>query len=159
MVKGLKRLIVATLVASMALSPISTAGAGANVRAEGVEESKYEKNGTLVDTEDIQWGTSGLSASYHGSTWTYTIPASDEGHGYKYVITYETEVDSDTFLTTTVVSNTVENEYDSDVCFQTLCETLIIFNGSDDRIVFDLFDKFFSLHFSSMGHARIDFFA
>ena len=52
MVKGLKRLIVATLVASMALSPISTAGAGANVRAEGVEESKYEKNGDYVFTFD-----------------------------------------------------------------------------------------------------------
>ena len=44
MVKGLKRLIVATLVASMALSPISIPGA--NVRAEGAEESKYEENGT-----------------------------------------------------------------------------------------------------------------
>ena len=41
------------------------------------------------------------------------VPASDTA-AYRYVITYETEVDSDTLLIDTVVSNTVSNEYDSD---------------------------------------------
>ena len=79
----------------------------------GLHIEKYEKDGTPAGSGDIAWGTGGLTASNGGSTWTYTIPASDAGHNYKYVITYETEVDSDMFLTTTTVNNSVRDEYDT----------------------------------------------
>ena len=79
----------------------------------GIHIEKRTKDGTLVGTDDIGWGTNGLSGGLGGSSWTYTIPASDTA-AYRYVITYETEVDSDTLLIDTVVSNTVSNEYDSD---------------------------------------------
>ena len=79
----------------------------------GLHIEKYEKNGTSAGPSDVEWGTDGLTASNGGSTWTYTIPASDEGHNYKYVITYETEVDSDLFLTTTTVNNSAHDEYDT----------------------------------------------
>ena len=81
---------------------------------DGIHIEKFEKNGSPAGTSDIAWGTNGLSASYGGSTWTYTIPDTDAGQNYRYVITYETEVDSDTLLTETAVGNTVGNEYDSD---------------------------------------------
>ncbi len=80
----------------------------------GIHIEKFEKDGTPAGTSDVRWGTNGLSASSGGSTWTYTIPSSDEGEKYKYVITYETEVDSDAFLTPTTVSNTVHDDYDTD---------------------------------------------
>lgn len=79
----------------------------------GLHIEKYEKNGTSAGSSDVEWGTGGLTASNGGSTWTYTIPASDEGHNYKYVITYETKVDSDLFLTTTTVNNSAHDEYDT----------------------------------------------
>lgn len=80
----------------------------------GIHVEKYEKDGTRAGSSDIRWGTSGLSDGSGGSTWTYTIPQSDENHNYRYVITYETEVDSNAFLTQTTVRNTVENKYDKD---------------------------------------------
>ena len=80
----------------------------------GIHIERFWKDGTLAGTSDIPWGTNGLIASGDGSSWTYTIPAADAEPAYKYVITYETEVDSDTFLKTTTVSNTLENEYDRD---------------------------------------------
>lgn len=80
----------------------------------GIHIERYEKDGTPAGSDDIRWGTNGLSAGYGGSTWSYTIPESDAGKNYRYVITYETEVDSDTFLKPTTVSNTVGNEYDTD---------------------------------------------
>ena len=50
MVKKFKRFLVAALVASMALSPVSTAGF--SVHAEGAEESNYEENGEYTFTFD-----------------------------------------------------------------------------------------------------------
>ena len=79
----------------------------------GLHVEKYRKDGTPAGTSDIRWGTNGLTASGGGSTWTYTIPEADT-ESYKYVITYETEVDSDTLLKTTVVSNKVHNDFDAD---------------------------------------------
>ena len=79
----------------------------------GLHVEKYRKDGTPAGTSDIRWGTNGLTASGGGSTWTYTIPEADT-ESYKYVITYETEVDSDTLLKTTVVSNKVHNDFDTD---------------------------------------------
>ena len=78
----------------------------------GIHIEKYLKDGTLAGTSDVRWGTNGLILNE--SSWTYTIPEADAEQNYRYVITYETEVDSDTFLKTTDVSNTVENEYDTD---------------------------------------------
>ena len=80
----------------------------------GLHIEKYQKDGTLAGTGDVAWGTGGLTDSNGGSTWTYIIPTSDAGGKYRYVITYETEVDSDVFLKTTDVYNDVHNEYDSD---------------------------------------------
>lgn len=80
----------------------------------GIHIERYQKDGTSAGSSDVAWGTNGLSASQGGSTWTYTIPEADEGHSYKYVITYETEVDSNSLLQTTAVSNHVHNEYDND---------------------------------------------
>ena len=80
----------------------------------GIHIERYLKDGTPAGTSDVHWGTDGLSASKGGSAWTYTIPETDAGSNYKYVITYETEVDSETFLIPTSVSNTVEDEYGSD---------------------------------------------
>ncbi len=81
----------------------------------GIHIEKYLKGSdTPSATSDVSWGTNGLSASHGGSTWSYTIPQSDADHAYRYVITYETEVDSEDLLQTTAISNTVENEYDTD---------------------------------------------
>lgn len=80
----------------------------------GIHIERYQKDGTPAGSGDIDWGTNGLSASQGGSSWTYTIPEEDAGHSYRYVITYETEVDSESFLQTTTVSNHVHNEYDND---------------------------------------------
>lgn len=80
----------------------------------GIHIVKYRKDGSEAGTSDIAWGAGGLSASQGGSAWTYTIPSTDAGNAYRYVITYETEVDSEDFLKTTTVSNTVHNEYDTD---------------------------------------------
>lgn len=78
----------------------------------GIHIQKYLKDGTLAGTSDIGWGTNGLTAGYGGSTWTYTIPQTDGA--YRYVITYETEVDTDTLLRPTTVINDVHNTYDDD---------------------------------------------
>ncbi len=80
----------------------------------GIHIERFRKDGTTAGANDVQWGTNGLSDGSGGSTWSYTIPASDAENEYKYVITYETEVDSDEFLKTTTVANTVHNEYDTD---------------------------------------------
>lgn len=80
----------------------------------GIHIERFEKDGTSAGTIDIPWGTGGLSNSLNGSSWIYTIPDADAEHCYRYVITYETEVDSEAFLQTTTVSNNAENEYDSD---------------------------------------------
>ncbi len=81
---------------------------------DGIHIERYKKDGTPAGTYDVQWGTNGLTESSGGSTWTYTIPERDEGQAYKYVITYETEVDSDVFLKSTDVNNKVWNDYDTD---------------------------------------------
>lgn len=81
---------------------------------QGIHIERYRKDGTPAGSSDVRWGTNGLTPSGGGSSWTYTIPSSDEGHAYRYVITYETEVDSEAFLKPTTVSNTVHNEYDTD---------------------------------------------
>ncbi len=80
----------------------------------GIHVEKYLSDGTLAGSSDVPWGTGGLTASHGGSTWTYTIPESDAGMNYRYVITYETEVDSDEFLKETTVSNSVHDDYDTD---------------------------------------------
>ena len=80
----------------------------------GIHIERYQKDGTPAGASDIQWGTGGLSASQGGSSWTYTIPDSDAEKKYRYVITYETEVDSEAFLQSTTVANKVENDYDTD---------------------------------------------
>ena len=80
----------------------------------GIHVERYQKDGTSAGAYDVRWGENGLSASQGGSSWTYTIPESDAGQKYRYVITYVTEVDSEKFFQTTTVSNNVHNEYDND---------------------------------------------
>ena len=104
----------------------------------GIHIEKYRKDGTPAGSDDIRWGTDGLTDGYGGSTWTYTIPASDGENKYRYVITYETEVDSETFLTTTYVGNSVHNDYDTDwgsAGVETTGEEIEVSKSAGDSVV------------------------
>ena len=76
----------------------------------GIHVEKFNKDGTSAGDYSVSWGQNGLTNGNNGNSWSYTIPSEDTGN-YKYVITYTTEVDSDTLLKTTEVKNKVSDEY------------------------------------------------
>jgi len=56
----------------------------------------YDKSGSLIDTRTFATGD--------GTSWTYNVPSTDTGN-YKYVITYDTEVDVSGLYTESTVKN------------------------------------------------------
>ena len=82
---------------------------------DGITVQKFNKDGSSAGGYSVPWGTSNdsskgtLTNSKGGSEWSWTIPT-DNGN-YKYVITYQTEVDADEFLTKTTVKNHAGDNY------------------------------------------------
>ena len=70
----------------------------------GITVNVYDENGNKVRTDNVPWNK---LTSYSDSTWTYTVPQSDSGHAYKYVITYTTEADLAGKTSMTRVANEV----------------------------------------------------
>ena len=70
----------------------------------GIKVDVFDANGTQVRADEVAWAQ---LAAKSDSSWTYTIPASDSGKAYKYVITYETESDLTGKTSITTVSNGV----------------------------------------------------
>ena len=71
----------------------------------GIHIVKKTKSGTTVETYDVAW--SKLS-SKSDSKWVYQIPTSDT-EAFSYTITYETQVDTSTFVDTKNVKNTIND--------------------------------------------------
>ena len=68
------------------------------IRSASVNYMKYSGTGIkvevyngkkLVETRDVPWS----QLNKTDTTWTYTVPQSDSGKAYKYVITYTTDID------------------------------------------------------------------
>lgn len=83
----------------------------------GITVNVYDsnaENAQPIRTDNPTWGNNGLvkteRTEHVGETWTYTIPTSDNGHNYKYVIEYTTEVDMSGQLNNIQVDNKVETE-------------------------------------------------
>ena len=74
----------------------------------GIKVQVYDKNG-VVREENVAWGDLTAKEDY---TWIYTIPTSDAGKAYMYVITYTTEVDTNDEVSQVVVNNEVTTDGD-----------------------------------------------
>ena len=70
----------------------------------GITVQVRDAQGATVRTDTIPY--SQLDA-YSDYSWQYTIPDTDRGHAYSYVITYTTEVETENLTLQTYVNNTV----------------------------------------------------
>ncbi len=93
---------------SMAGSQISDRiGSGSDIMkysGDGISIAVFDASGTQVETRQVSWSSLGIDPAT-ATAWTYTVPADDAGHAYKYVISYTTEADVSGLTGTTAVSN------------------------------------------------------
>ena len=73
----------------------------------GITIKKYDSKGNLVDTQNVAWKDLASYDSEKG--WTYKIT---DDEAYKYVITYQTSVDTSKMTTSTSVKNTFDDGKD-----------------------------------------------
>ena len=90
----------------------------------GIYVQKYDANGAVGEKVYVSFGTDDpngkgvlvktAATEHQGEKWVYTVPNNDAGHNYKYVITYDTEVNVSGNLSDIYVSNKSESEGKSD---------------------------------------------
>ncbi len=77
---------------------------------KGISVQVFNKNGALVRIDEVAWGENGLVFVNDQTGWEYTIPESDKGNNYSYVISYDTEVDVSSGKSVTV-KNKADDEF------------------------------------------------
>ena len=70
----------------------------------GITVKVYDTNNNLVRTDSVLWAELN---SHSDSSWTFLIPSSDSSNKYKYVIEYETEVETKDLTSLISVNNIV----------------------------------------------------
>ena len=73
----------------------------------GIKVDVYDASGTMVREDNKLWSD---LTNKTDSTWTYTVPTTDAGKAYKYVITYTTDVSVKGKTGSTVVDNSVTTD-------------------------------------------------
>lgn len=73
---------------------------------DGITIEVKDASGTTIRTDNVKWSTIKQS----DSSWSYQIPAKDQGKAYSYTVTYTTDADTSGIVTDKTVNNTVHDD-------------------------------------------------